>query len=119
MFHDRHAFVSFPFRQSEQWRALASAVDGGEGRQAKFLRLLGVKSAGGNKKGESEEGKHGKEQGGGKGTEGGVQTDKQGGGKGKGQGDVEAEERKLEAALEKQFDEGLKHRHHRHGGLGL
>lgn len=115
MFHGRHVLISFTFRQSEQWRALASAVDGGEGRQAKFLRLLGVKSAGGKKKEEEKEEKQGKK---GKANEE-TAIGKQGGGKGKGHGDVEAEERKLEAALEAQFEEGLKHRHHRHGGLGL
>lgn len=80
-------------KQAEQWRALASAVEGGEGRQSKFLKLLGIKDKG--------KGKEKVEKGKGKGA------------------DVEAEERKRAAALARQFEEGVKHRHHRHGGLGL
>ncbi len=76
-------------------------MEGGAGRQAKFLRLLGVKDAD-------------KSKGKGKSTGTGDSKDE------KGRDSTEkGEEKAREAALAQQYAVGLAHRHHRHQGLGL
>ena len=78
-------------------------MEGGEGRQAKFLRLLGVKD----KKGK------------GAAAAAAASNDSKAKPQPKAGTAAAAEEKKRAAVLAHQFEEGLKHRHHRHGGLGL
>jgi len=80
-------------------------VEGGAGRQAKFLRLLGVKDAD-------------KSKGKGKGKSTGTGTGDSKDNKGR-DSTEKGEEKAREAALAQQYAVGLAHRHHRHQGLGL